>query len=167
MFHCQNNVVLAVKQYAKEGTMLTPREFKRGEYLISTDTGKIDAEKVHGFLSQYSYWAPNRKLDVVRRSLENSLNFGVFHRDDLVGFARVVTDYATFAWLCDVIILPEHREHGLGKWLVECIINHPDIKPIRRLLLATRDAHGLYSKYGGFQPLANPERWMEKFNPNA
>lgn len=142
-------------------------EYQRDGYTICTDPARLDIPRVHALLTRYSYWAQNRTLEVVEHSIQNSLNFGIYKDGEQVGFARLVTDYATFAWLCDVIILPEHREHGLGKWLVECIINHPDIKPIRRLLLATRDAHGLYSKYGGFQPLANPERWMEKFNPNA
>lgn len=142
-------------------------EYHRGEYTISTDPARIDARKVHEMLTQLSYWAPNRKLDVVERSIANSLNFGIYHNGEQVGFARMVTDYATFAWLCDVIILPEHRKDGLGKWLVDCVVNHPQIRPLRRLLLATQDAHELYRKYGGFTELLHPERWMEKYDPNA
>lgn len=142
-------------------------EYHRGEYTISTDPARIDTHKVHEMLTQLTYWAQNRTLDVVEKAAANSLNFGVYHNGAMVGYARIVTDYATFAWLCDVIILPEHRKGGLGKWLVECIVNHPQIKPLRRLMLATRDAHELYRKYGGFTELPNPERWMERFDPNA
>jgi GNAT superfamily N-acetyltransferase len=142
-------------------------EYHRGDFTITTDTSRIDCEKVHWFLNQYTYWARNRSLQVVQHAMENSLNFGIHCQDDLVGFARVVTDYATFAWLCDVIITPEHRGKGLGIWVVECVTNHPDLRGIRRIILATQDAHGLYQKHGGFKPLANPERWMEKFNPDA
>jgi hypothetical protein len=143
------------------------REFQRGNYTIYTDPAKLNVEKVHRFLSEYTYWAKNRTLETVRKSMENSLCFGIFFQDNQIGFARVVTDSATFAWLCDVIIVPEHRGAGLGKWMVECIVNHPDLVGIRRIVLATNDAHSLYEKYGGFKQLADPERWMEKFNPDA
>lgn len=142
-------------------------EYHRNGYTISNDPGLLDVQLIYEFLTQHTYWAQNRTLDVVQRSIDNSLNFGIYFEGKQVGFARVITDYATFAWLCDVFVLPEHRQAGLGKWLVDCVVNHPDMVPLRRLLLATRDAHELYRKYGGFQPLANPERWMEKFNPNA
>ncbi len=140
-------------------------EDHRDNYTISTDPARLDIDVIYHFLTTGSYWAQNRPLEVVKRSIENSLNFGVYCDNHQVGFARVVTDYATFAWLCDVYIDPQARGAGLGKWLVECIVNHPDLKGLRRLLLATRDAHELYRKYGGFTELANPERWMEKFNP--
>lgn len=142
-------------------------EHERSGYTISTDPARLNIPLIHQFLNQYSYWAQNRPLDIVQRAVENSLNFGIYHNGEQVGFARVITDYATFAWLCDVIIIPEHRQAGLGKWLVDCVVNHPDLKPLRRLLLATKDAHELYRKYGGFEPLGHPERWMEKFNPDA
>ena len=143
-------------------------EYHRDDgYTISNDPARVNAQRVHEFLTQLTYWAQNRKLEIVERSIQNSLVFGIYKGSEQVGFARVVTDYATFGWLCDVIIHPDHRKYGLGKWLVECITNHPDLKSIRRLLLATLDAHGLYGTYGGFTPLANPERWMEKFNPEA
>lgn len=138
-----------------------------GEYTLSTDPARLDVPFVHDFLSQHTYWAQGRPFEVVKRSIENSLNFGIYHGAQQVGFCRVVTDYATFAWLCDVFIVPEHRKAGLGKFLVDCVVNHPELKPLRRLLLATRDAHELYRKYGGFTNLGSPERWMEKFNPNA
>ena len=138
------------------------QEYHRDNYTISTDPNRLDITVIYNFLSTGSYWAQNRPLEVVRRSIENSLNFGVYCDERQVGFARVITDYATFAWLCDVFILPEQRGSGLGKWLVECVVNHPDLKPLRRLLLATRDAHELYQQYGGFTPLGNPDRWMER-----
>jgi GNAT superfamily N-acetyltransferase len=141
------------------------QEYHHDPYTISTDPARLDVPRVHEFLSKGSYWAQNRSLATVQRSIENSLNFGIYSATGQVGFARVVTDYATFGWLCDVYIDPAARGAGLGKWLVECIVNHPDLKGLRRLLLATRDAHGLYRDYGGFVPLANAERWMEKFNP--
>ncbi len=142
-------------------------ELHRDEYTVSTDPARLDIRRIHDFLSRQSYWALNRPLEVVQRSIENSLNFGLYFGTEQVGFARVITDYATFAWICDVFVLPEHRQHGLGKLLVEAFTNHPDLKPLRRLLLATRDAHELYRKYGAFAPLGNPERWMEKINPQA
>jgi GNAT superfamily N-acetyltransferase len=142
-------------------------ETKRDQYTISNDPSHLNIPFIYEFLTQQTYWAQNRSLDTVQRSVENSLNFGVYYLDEQVGFARVVTDAATFAWICDVFILPQHRKNGLGKWLVECIVNHPDLKPLRRLLLATRDAHSLYQNYGGFAPLANVDRYMEKFNPKT
>ena len=142
-------------------------EHQRDNYTISTDPARLDLTAIHHFLSELSYWAKGRSMDVIQRSIENSLNFGVYCGDRQIGFARVVTDYATFAWLCDVFIDPEHRQAGLGKWLVECITNHPDLVHLRRIMLATKDAHELYRRYGGFTPLTNPDRWMERFNPNT
>jgi GNAT superfamily N-acetyltransferase len=120
---------------------------------------------IQAFLSQRAYWARGRALETVRRSIENSLCFGVYDGDQQVGFARVVTDYATFAWVCDVFILETHRGRGLSKWLIETVVAHPDLRGLRRLLLATRDAHELYSRYGGFGPLSAPDRWMERVDP--
>lgn len=138
---------------------MTAIEHRRDSFSISTDKSKLDVGLVHGFLSK-SYWAQGRPLDVVQTSIEHSLCFGVYDGDQQVGFARVVTDYATFAWLCDVFILESHRGHGLGKWLVECIAAYPDLQGIKHFLLATRDAHGLYRQYGGFEDLPNPWKWM-------
>jgi GNAT superfamily N-acetyltransferase len=137
-------------------------EWKSGEYLISTDRKRLDLELIHNYLSTSAYWAQGRSLEVVRRAIENSLNFGVFRGAEQVGFARVVTDYATFAWLADVFILEQHRGRGLSKWLVEVITTHPELQGFRRWLLATRDAHELYRRYG-FTELQDPSRWMEKF----
>lgn len=146
---------------------MEPIEVHREQYTISTDPSRLDLVLVHHFLSTQSYWAKNRTLEAQARAVQNSLNFGVYAGLQQVGYARVVADYATFAWLCDVFILPEYRGLGLSKWLVQTVIDHPDLRPIRRLLLATRDAHELYRKYGGFDTLPNPERWMERFNPDA
>jgi len=136
-------------------------DWQRGEYSISTELGRLDIQFIHGYLSNNSYWAKNRNREKVQRSIDNSLNFGVFHEREQVGFARVVTDYATFAWLADVFILDEHRGRGLSKWLIEVILAHPELQGLRRWLLATRDAHGLYRRYG-FTELEDPTRWLER-----
>jgi GNAT superfamily N-acetyltransferase len=129
-------------------------------YTISADRAKLDIAAIHEYLSQRSYWAQGRTLEVVQRAIENSLCFGVYEGASQAGFARVVTDYATFAWLCDVFILEQHRGRGLGKWLVESVVNHPALAGIRRIYLATFDAHELYRRYGGFETLPGPEYWM-------
>jgi hypothetical protein len=146
---------------------MTTVEYQRGDYTITTDPSRISCERVQWFLNQYSYWAKKRPLETIQKAMANSLNFGIIYEEELVGFARVVTDYATFGWLCDVIITPEQQGQGLGIWMVECVTNHPNLVGIKRLILATSDAHGLYERHGGFHPLASPERWMEKFNPEA
>ena len=138
------------------------QEWRRGEYVISTDPARLDIATIHEYLSGSAYWAIGRPLEVVRRSIENSLPFGVYHRTAQIGFARVVTDYATFAWLADVFVLPEFQGQGIGKWLIGVIVDHPGLPGLRRWLLGTKDAHGLYAQYG-FQPLRAPERFMERF----
>ena len=137
-------------------------EWRRGGYVISTDPSTLDLGAVHGFL-QRSYWAADRPLETVQRSVERSLNFSLYRAGDRrqVGFARVVTDFATFAWLCDVFIDEAHRGHGLGVWLMETVVGHPELQCLRLWMLGTRDAHGLYEKIG-FTPLSVPERWMQK-----
>jgi GNAT superfamily N-acetyltransferase len=150
--------------------MTTTSEWHRNEYTISTDRALLNIGLIHNFLSHTSYWAMGRSLERVRRSIDNSLCFGVFWTNaagnkQQVGFARVVTDYATFAWLADVFILDEHRGKGLGKWLSEVIISHPDLQGFRRWVLATKDAHELYRRVG-FRELHRPERWMERPDPN-
>lgn len=142
----------------------------RDDYLISTDRAHLNIALVHDYLSNQTYWATGRKLEVVRRSLENSLCFGLYQTSageeaTQVGFARVVTDYATFAWLADVFVLEEHRGRGLGKWLMDVIMAHPDLQGFRRWVLATKDAHELYQRVG-FRELHRPERWMERPDPN-
>lgn len=140
-------------------------DLSRGEYAISTDPGRLDVPAIHAYLTR-SYWASGIPLEVVARSIAHSLPFGLFHGDAQVGFARVVTDRATFAYLADVYVLEEHRGRGLSKWLVESVLDHADLQGLRRFLLATRDAHGLYARYG-FRPLANPSRMMEIHAPDV
>jgi GNAT superfamily N-acetyltransferase len=132
---------------------------RRGDYLISTDPERLDLELVHRFLSEEAYWSPGVARDLVERSIEHSLNFGLYHGDDQVGFARVVTDYATFAWVADVFVLEAHRGQGLGKWLMRTVAEHPELRTLRRWLLATVDAHGLYRPLG-FKGLGNHPRFM-------
>ena len=136
------------------------REWRRGEYLISTDRSLLDPQVIHGYLST-SYWAAGVPEEVVGQSIENSLNFGVYRSEEQVGFARVVTDRATFAYLADVFVLEAHRGQGLGKWLVEVVLSHPDLQGLRRWMLATRDAHDLYRRYA-FTELARPAIFMER-----
>ena len=137
-------------------------EYRRDEYLISTDRARLDVEFIHQFLSGCAYWAQGRPLDIVQRSIEESLCFGIYRGRQQVGFARVVTDRATFAWLCDLFVVKAQRGQGLGKWLVECVVAHPDLRALRIFLLATRDAHELYRRYGGFQEITAPERLMAR-----
>ena len=138
-------------------------EWNRSEYQVTCDPLKLDVKLVAEFLTN-SYWAKGISFPTVKKALENSLCFAVFKKHRQIGFARVITDYATFAYLGDVFILPEFR--GLGQWLIECIIAHPDLQNFRRWILATRDAHGLYEKFG-FTPLKKPESFMEKHNPEV
>ena len=137
-------------------------EWRRGEYVISTDPSMLDLDAVHGFLRR-SYWASERSLEIIKRSVEGSLNFGLYHGQERrqVGFARVVSDFATFAWLCDVFIDEAHRGQGLGIWLMETVADHPELRCMRLWMLGTRDAHGLYEKIG-FTPLSAPDKWMQK-----
>ena len=134
-------------------------------YTISTDPSLLNIELIQDFLSKDSYWASGRSVEVVQRSIENSLPFGIYLGRKQVGFARIVTDYATFAWVADVFLLPEHRGRGLGKWLMEVIVAHPRLQGFRRWVLSTKDAHGLYERFG-FRKLQRPERWMERPDPN-
>ncbi len=135
--------------------MLSIVEAERGEYRISTDPARLDAVAVQAYLTR-SYWAQGIPLETVERALRNSLCLGLYHREAQVGLARVISDYATFAYLCDVYVLEDYRGKGLGKWLMM----HPQLQNLRRFSLATRDAHDLYRRFG-FQPLARPERVME------
>jgi GNAT superfamily N-acetyltransferase len=135
---------------------------RRGNFLISTDPALLDVPLIHDFLANRSYWATGRPLDVVQRSLDNSLCFGLYENGRQVGLARVVTDRATFAWLCDVFVLEPYRGRGLSKWLMECVMNYPDLQGLRRFLLGTRDAHGLYQRFG-FTSLDDPSRFLEVF----
>lgn len=142
------------------------KEWQNGEFIISTERKRLQIEAIHRFLSEESYWAKERTKEQTLTAIKNSLPFGLYKGENQIGFARVVTDYATFAYLGDVYILAEFRGNGLSKWLMETIVNHPDLQGFRRWVLATKDAHTLYEKFG-FHTLVHPERWMEKPAPNA
>ncbi|MBM3839895.1 MAG: GNAT family N-acetyltransferase [Verrucomicrobia bacterium] len=133
-------------------------------YQISTDLARMNLDLIHGFLRS-SYWAKDIQRDVVEKSLRHSLCFGAFCSDRQIGFARVITDRATFAYLADVFVIPEHRRRGVAQMLVKAILDHPDLQGLRRFLLATDDAHGLYARFG-FQPLAHPEHYMTIHHPH-
>ena len=129
------------------------------EYSISIDKKKLDIKVIHQFLSQEAYWCKNIPVEIVQRSIENSLCFGVYLADDQVGFARVITDLATFGYLADVFILPEHRGKGLSKQLMAFIMAYPALQGLRRMMLVTLDAHRLYKQFG-FEPIENPENLL-------
>ena len=135
---------------------------KHSNYTISTDKTKLKLEVIHDFLFNTSYWAKGRSLNIVQQSIENSLCFGIYKGGEQVGFARVVTDYVTFAWVCDVFILNEYRGEGLGKRLIEHIVAYPELQGLKNMLLATKDAHELYRKYGDFEELSKPKKWMNR-----
>lgn len=141
------------------------REWKRNGFTISTDDSLLDISVIHDFIANQSYWGQGRKVETVQRALDNSLNFGLYNGKQQIGFARVVTDYATFAWVADVFVLEAHRGQGLSKWLMQTILEHPELQQFRRWVLATRDAHELYRRFG-FHDLKRPERWMERPDPN-
>ena len=141
------------------------QEWRRGEYLISTDKHLLDLLAIHSFLTR-SYWAEGIPFETVKKSIEHSLNFGVYKEGKQVGFARVITDYATYAYIGDVYILEDYRGQGLSKWLMQVITDHPELQGLRRWTLITRDAHELYRKTGFTEP-QNPERYMEKTDPDV
>ena len=149
---------------------MQPQEWCRGQYRVSTDPALIDVDFVHRFLRDDSYWSRGISRDVVARSIEHSLAFGLYEESGAAlvqaGFARAITDYATFAYLADVFVLPEHRGHGLGVWLIECVRAHPALQGLRVWRLATADAHGLYEKHG-FRAPSHPERMMEIIDPRV
>ena len=134
-------------------------DWRRGTYSVSTDPERLDRSAIHEFL-RHSYWADGIPREIVDRSIRNSLPFGLFEGDTLIGFARVITDYATFAYVADVFVLPTHRGRGLAVWLMEVVRAHPQLQGLRRWVLATRDAHALYRKTG-FTELKDPGRFME------
>lgn len=140
-------------------------EWSRGPFQISTDAARLDLGLIHGALAA-SYWAAGIPRDVVERAIAHSINFGLFQQERQIGFARVITDRATFAYLADVFVLDEFRGRGLGKWLVGAVREHPELQGLRRWMLVTRDAHGLYGPLG-FGPLAHPERVMEIHAPSV
>ena len=133
-------------------------------FTISTEKSKLDIETIHDFLSNRSYWANGRRLETIRDSIDHSLCFGVYdEKNKMVGFARVVTDYAVFAYIMDIFILEDYRTLGLGKKLMDYIMNYPILKKMKRVMLGTKDAHKLYEKFG-FKILAEPEKFMEIVN---
>jgi GNAT superfamily N-acetyltransferase len=137
-------------------------EWQRGDYVVSTDPARVDVDVVWSYLKR-SYWAEGIPRDVVERAIANSLNFGVYRGTAQIGFARVITDYATFAYVADVFVLEEFRGQKLAVWLMECVAAHPRLQGLRNTMLGTRDAHSLYEKTG-FAPLAIPDRWMQKLD---
>ena len=144
------------------------RTWRRDDgFEISTDPTRVDLDLTHRFLRDDSYWAAGVPRDVLERSIRGSIVFGIYNdAGDQVGFARVVSDKATFAWIGDVFVLPERRGVGLAKWLMECITTHPELQGLRRWMLATRDAHGLYAQYG-FSPLHVQTLFMELWDSDV
>ena len=139
---------------------MKPYVIREADLLISDDPALLDRAFIHRFLSERSYWAQGVPREIVDRSIEHSLCFGVYRDGPQIGFARAVTDFATFAWLADVFVVEDIRGHGIGKRLVAAVLAHPRLQGLRRFQLGTRDAHVLYARFG-FQPLAHPERFME------
>lgn len=137
-----------------------------GNFLITTDKTKLDIVAVHDFLSKYSGWSANITLEKVTLSIDNSLNFGLFHKKQQIGFARVISDFSTIAYLGDVYVLEDYRGQGLSKKLMDFVITHPNLQGLRRWILLTSTASWLYEKYG-FQQVPKPELYMELFNPNV
>jgi N-acetylglutamate synthase-like GNAT family acetyltransferase len=140
-------------------------EWTKAEFSVTCDPDKQDLDVIHGFLNQ-SYWANGIPKETVRRSLQGSLCFALLHQGKQVGFARVISDFATVAYLGDVFVLQGYRGRGLSQWLMECVSSHPNLQGLRRWLLATSDAHGLYAKYG-FTALNKPQLFMERHDPNV
>jgi GNAT superfamily N-acetyltransferase len=143
----------------------TPAIAERDGYTISTDLDRLDAAAIHDYLSNASYWAKGIPLAVVKKALANSMCFGLYKGEQQVGLARVVTDRATYCYLCDVYVLEAHRGHGLGKWLIDCVAKHPELQGLRRKSLVTADAHKLYAQFG-YSALSKPERHMEVVDPD-
>jgi len=138
-------------------------EINHEQFSISTDPARLDVQAIHAYLSR-AYWSEGIPIDIVEKSIKGSLCFGLFDGSRQIGLARVITDKATFAYLCDVYVLEEYRGKGLGKWLMEAVSSHPDLQNLRRFALVTRDAHGLYEKFG-FTALKEPKRHMEIARP--
>ena len=139
-------------------------EETRGDYSVSTDTSRMDLDVIHGYLRR-AYWCEGIPRETVERSMQHSLCFALFERERQIGFARVVTDYATFAYVCDVFVLESHRGKGLATWLMQCVMSHPDLQGLRRWCLTTRDAHTLYERVG-FERTKIPERYMDGVTPD-
>jgi len=145
-------------------TYINDDAFIKMGFSISTDRSLLNFDVIYNYLAKESYWAKGIDVERQRKALENSMCFGIYKQNDQVGFARVITDEATFAYICDVFILADFKGLGLSKWLMQSIVEHPDLQGLRRWSLATSDAHGLYSQFG-FTQLSRPENWMEIFRP--
>lgn len=139
-------------------------EFTKDEFAISTDSAQLDLRFIHNYLSKESYWGQGIPFEKVGIAADHSLNFGLYHKDRQIGYARIVTDYARVAYLADVFVISEYRGRGLSKWLMQVIMSHPDLQGLRRWMLHTRDAHGLYTPFGWTSP-EKPETYLEKYNP--
>jgi len=138
-------------------------ETHKNNFTISTDPTRLNVDAICDFLTR-AYWAAGRPRERTERAISNSLVFGLYDGEKQIGLARVVSDYAVFAYLCDVFIHEEYRAHGLGKWLIETVMSHPDLQGLRRWTLATRDAHELYRQFG-WNDLQSPDKWMEILRP--
>jgi len=143
---------------------INDNDFLQQGFTISNDNKLLDFDVIYKFLEYESYWSKGIAPDTLRKAISNSLCFGIYHQHKICAFGRVVTDRATFAYICDVFVLTPYRGRGLSKWLVQNITRHPELTNLRRWSLATADAHGLYRQYG-FEPLSKPDRWMEIFKP--
>lgn len=148
-----------------EAMQLPGYERHKDKFTITTNKRRLELDVIHNFLTQ-SYWSPGISKEKVSQAIENSLCFGIFFQDQQIGFARIISDYTTFAYLADVFVLETFRGQGLAKWLLECILAHPNLQGLRRWLLATKDAHGLYAQ-SGFKPLHSPDAFMEVHNPDV
>ena len=139
-------------------------EWSRDDYRVTTDISTFDFDVVHRYLSEVAYWSPGISREKVERAARHSLAFGLFHRDTQIGYARAITDTVSFAYLADVFVLPGRQRDGLGTWLVECVMAHPDLQGLRKMMLTTTSAHTLYARFGFVVP-AQPEKLMEKRAP--
>jgi len=145
---------------------MNEQSYKQGDYIISTDIEKLDVEYIHDYLSRKSYWAADIPIEAVRKSIQGSFCFGVYDKEKQIGFARVITDKATFGYLADVFIDEGYRGKGLSKWLMSIIMSHSELQGFRNWMLGTRDAHSLYEKFG-FRALDKPEIFMRKNDPEV
>jgi GNAT superfamily N-acetyltransferase len=139
-------------------------KWRKNRFEIDTSRKRLNIDLIHTFLNEESYWATGRSKTTIERSIRNSVSFGIYDGQKQIGFGRVITDYATFAWIADVFVIEEYRGKGLSKWLMEIMLAHPKLQGFRRWVLATKDAHELYRRYG-FIELKRPERWMERPDP--
>lgn len=160
----ERRIAAAEHSNSKVSPRSDSEDWTRGDFTISTDRARLDLDVIHGFVSR-SYWAKDRTRERVAEAIAHSLPFGLYHRDAQIGFARVVTDHVVIAFLADVFVLEPYRRQGLGRWLVEVVTSHPDLRSIRRWLLGTRDAHELYRRFGFREP--TPGVLMERLDPDS